>query len=155
MNNSTFESELAEKGRLVYHNRGTSMRPLIRQGKDLMVIEKPKGRLKRYDGALYINKNGDYILHRVLRVKEDSYVICGDNCVEREYGITDKDVIGVLTGVVRNGKELKATDLRYRIYVHLWCDLIFIRIPLTRCWRFFRRCGGKVKRLLLGSKKSK
>lgn len=148
MNNSTFEAELAEKGRLVYANKGTSMRPLIRQDKDLMVIEKPQGRLKRYDGALYIRKDGAYVLHRVLRVKKEGYVICGDNCVKREYGITDKDIIGVLTGVIRNGKELKASSFRYRLYVHLWCDFIFIRIPITRIIRFSERVISKIRRTI-------
>ena len=123
------------------------MRPLIRQGKDLMVIEKPKGRLKRYDAALYIRrKDGAYVLHRVLHAKKDSYVICGDNCLAREYGITDNDVIGVLTGVIRDGKEIKATSFKYRLYAHLWCDFIFIRIPATKLLRFIRRVLGAVKR---------
>ena len=38
MSKSTFEEELKEKGVLVYTNVGTSMRPLIRQGKDVMII---------------------------------------------------------------------------------------------------------------------
>ena len=39
MSKSTFEEELKEKGILVYTNVGTSMRPLIRQGKDVMIIK--------------------------------------------------------------------------------------------------------------------
>ena len=121
------------------------MRPLIRQGRDLMVIEKPKGRLKRYDAALYIRRSdGAYVLHRVLHAKKNGYVICGDNCVKREYGITDADVIGVLTGVIRDGKELKAKSFRYKLYAHLWCDLIFIRIPLTKVYRFVARAVRKM-----------
>ena len=153
MNKSTFEAELETNGRIVYPNRGTSMMPLIRQGKDLMVIEKPKGRLKRYDAALYVRRrDGAYVLHRVLKAKKDSYVICGDNCVELERGITDDDVIGVLVGVIRNGKEIKSTDFKYRLYAHLWCDLIFIRIPLTYLYRLFKRALRKIKKLIVKKK---
>lgn len=130
MNKSTFEAELAERGKIVYPNKGVSMMPLIRQDKDLMIIEKNKGRLKRYDGVLYKRRDGSYILHRVLKVREKDYVICGDNCVKKEYGITDENVIGVLTGVIRNGKTLSSTDKKYRLYVHLWCDLFYIRIAI-------------------------
>ena len=149
-NKSTLEAELAKNGRIVYPNKGTSMLPLIRQNKDLMIIEKPQGRIKRYDAVLYVRKrDGAYILHRVLRVKEDGYVICGDNCTRFEWGITDEDIIGVLTGVIRNGKELKATDFKYRLYVHLWCDLIFIRLPLTYICRCCILGLRKIKRIFV------
>lgn len=50
-------------------------------------------------------------------------MICGDHNYRREYDITDPDIIGVLTGVIRDGKEIPVTDKRYRWYVHIWCDL--------------------------------
>ena len=76
---STFEEVLARDGRLVYSNVGDSMWPLIRQGRDLLVIEPARGRLKRLDVPLYKRDNGQYVLHRILAVNPDSYVICGDN----------------------------------------------------------------------------
>ena len=41
---STFEEELARKRKLIYTNVGDSMMPLLRQGKDLLIIERPKMR---------------------------------------------------------------------------------------------------------------
>jgi len=155
MSESTFETELAEKGKLVFHNRGVSMRPLIREGKDLMIIERPVGRLKRYDGVLYKTANGGYILHRVLKVRENDYVICGDNCTKREYGITDEMVIGVLTGVIRKGKALSATDKRYRLYVHLWCDFFYIRVAILSLIKVTRRILRPFKRLWMKRKSKK
>lgn len=147
MNNSSIEAELAEKGKIIYPNVGVSMRPLIKQGRDVMVIEKPQGRLKRYDGVLFIRRDGAYVMHRVLKVRENDYVICGDNCIRKEYGITDDDVIGVLSAVIRNGREIKATDLSYRIYVHLWCDLFYLRIAVLWMLRAGRRVLRPIKRL--------
>ena len=46
---TTFEEELARSGRLIYTNYGDSMRPLIRQDRDILIIEKHNGRLKKYD----------------------------------------------------------------------------------------------------------
>ena len=155
MNNSTFEQELAEKGRIVYPNVGVSMRPLIRQGKDVMIIERPNGRLKRYDAALYKRRNGTYIMHRVLRVREKDYVICGDNCIKREYGITDDHIIGVLTGVIRGGKEIKATDRSYRIYAHLWCDFFYIKVAVLWTIWMVRKVFRKLKRIVTGASKNK
>lgn len=127
MSNSTFEEQLKKNGKLIYTNRGDSMMPLIKQGRDLLVIKPVHGRLKKYDVPLYKRDSGQYVLHRILEVRKHDYVICGDNRWVKEYGITDRHIIGVLTAVVRDGKELSVTDRKYRLYVHLWCDLFPVR----------------------------
>jgi signal peptidase I len=71
-----FEDVIERDGKLVYTNVGDSMRPLIRQGKDLIIIEKQQGRLKKYDVPLYKRDSGQYVLHRILKVRENDYVIC-------------------------------------------------------------------------------
>lgn len=120
-----------QKGTLVYTNVGDSMMPLLRQGKDLMVISrKPEGRLKKYDVPLYKRDSGQYVLHRILKVREGDYVICGDNRWRREYGIEDRHIIGVLTAIVRDGQTIPVTDKRYLWYVHLWCDFFYIRAAI-------------------------
>ncbi len=131
-----FEDVIERDGRLVYTNVGDSMRPLIRQGKDLIIIEKPKDRLKKYDVPLYKRDSGQYVLHRILKVRPDDYVICGDNRYSKEYGITDRHIIGVLTAVVRDGKEIPITDWKYKAYVHLWCDLFPLRAVILKARRF-------------------
>lgn len=140
-----FEDVIERDGRLVYTNVGDSMRPLIRQDKDILIIEKPCGRLKKYDVPLYKRDSGQYVLHRVLKVRENDYVICGDNRYCKEYGITDRHIIGVLTAVVRDGKEIPVTDLRYRLYVHLWCDLFPIRAFILKATHFPKWLKRKLK----------
>lgn len=139
MSKSTFEEEIARHGKLIYRNIGNSMNPLIRQGRDLLVIEKALGRLKKYDVPLYKRDSGQYVLHRVLKVRRDDYVLCGDNQWHRESSITDRHIIGVLTCVIRDGKEVPVTSPRYRIYVHLWCDFFWIRAFILRGKAFLKR----------------
>ena len=103
MNKSTFEEQLAQNGKLIYTNKGDSMIPLIKQDRDLLIIEPANGRLKKYDVPLYKRDSGQYVLHRILKVREDDYVICGDNRWVKEYGIQDRHIIGVLIAVVRDG----------------------------------------------------
>ena len=80
MNKSSFEEEIRRSGYLLYRNVGDSMLPLIRQGRDLVLISrKPEGRLKKYDVPLYKRDSGQYVLHRILKVRKDDYIICGDN----------------------------------------------------------------------------
>ncbi|MBR4319870.1 MAG: S24/S26 family peptidase [Oscillospiraceae bacterium] len=130
MINSTFEEVLAKNGKLIYTNVGDSMMPLIRQDKDLLVIEPVHGRLKKYDVPLYRRDSGQYVLHRILKVRQEDYVICGDNRWKKEYGITDRHIIGILTGIVRDGKTIPVTDKKYLLYVHVWCDFFPIRAIL-------------------------
>lgn len=129
---TTFEQELNQKGKLIYTNVGDSMLPLIRQDKDLMIIERPSGRLKKYDVPLYKRDNGQYVLHRILKVRETDYIICGDNRWQKEYGITDRQIIGVLTGIVRNKKMISVENKMYLLYVHLWCDFFPVRAVMLR-----------------------
>ncbi len=149
MSNTSFEEILERDGRLVYTNVGTSMLPLIRQGRDLLVIERPHGRLKKYDVPLYKRDNGQYVLHRILKVRENDYVICGDNRWAKETGITDKHIIGVLTAVIRSGKKLTMDDWRCRLYVHVWCDLFPVRAFILRCVHLAKRC----LRMITGTRK--
>ena len=100
MNKSTFEEQLIKNAELVYTNVGDSMMPLIKQGRDLVIIKPVQGRLKKYDVPLYRRDSGQYVLHRILKVRKNDYVICGDNRWSMEYGITDRHIIGVLAGVV-------------------------------------------------------
>ena len=139
MNKSTFEEEIEKSGKIIYTNVGDSMMPFIKQGRDVFVISRAEGRLKRYDVPLYKRDSGQYVLHRILKVRENDYVICGDNRCSREYGITDRHIIGVLTGIIRDGREIPVTDLKYRIYVHLWCDFFPVRAFIIRIRQFLKR----------------
>lgn len=132
----TLEEALAKHGRVIFPNVGTSMLPLLRQNRDLSVIEcrpadkdgKPL-RCKKYDVVMY-RRGNRYILHRILKVLPDGYVICGDHNCYREYDIDDRHIIGIMTAFVRDGIETSVTDIKYRIYVHLWCDLYPIRVAI-------------------------
>ena len=128
MNNSTYEEQLDLHGQLVYTNVGDSMMPLLRENRDLMVItRKNPGRMKKYDAILYRRPDGKYIMHRILKVRKDDYILCGDNRWQRETGVKDDWILGVLTAVIRDGKEISVKDWRYRLYEHLWCDFFYIR----------------------------
>ena len=146
----TFEELLEKDGYLVYTNVGTSMMPLLRQRRDIIEIRRkdPATRCKRYDAVLY--KYGDkYILHRVLKVRPKDYVICGDHNIWREYGITDDQILGVMTRVVRDGKSIYPTDWKYKLYVHLWCDFYPVRATILYVKRFVRAGLSAVKRRVM------
>ncbi len=145
MNKVRFEDIIERDGKLTYTNVGTSMEPLIRQGRDLIVINKPTGRLKRYDIALFRRKSGQYVLHRVLWARKKNYVFCGDNQTRKEHGITDDQIIGVMSARIRDGKKLMMNSAKSRIYAHLWCDFFWIRVILLKAKRVVRKVAKRRK----------
>ena len=126
----SFEQILARDGRLIYKTRGVSMLPMLHQDRDLVVIEPPKGRLQKYDVALY-RRGKYYVLHRVIRVKRDHYLIRGDNTYVLET-VPDSAVLGVLTAFQRKGKKHSVTDRNYRCYVRFWNAIYPLRALRAR-----------------------
>ena len=141
----TFEEELNLHGGFIFTNVGDSMKPLIRQGRDILEITKrPDGRLQKYDIPLY--KVGDkYILHRILRVRESDYIVAGDHNYRKEL-VTESQIIGILTGLTRDGKQRNLSGWKYRLYLFIWCDLYPIRAMILFLLTIPRRVWGRVKR---------
>jgi hypothetical protein len=98
-----------------------SMLPMIRVRRDSVLFVKPKGRLKRYDVALYESGNLT-IMHRVLKVLPDGYLIRGDNSYDIEVVAIDQ-VFGVMKGFYRDERYISADNILYRIYARLWVAL--------------------------------
>lgn len=142
----TIAEFLEENGKLTYTNVGVSMMPLLRQGKDLFTIEKNNGqRYKKGDVVLFARGSSKYVLHRIIKVLPDEYVILGDNCVSCEKGIKDSDIHGKMISFVRNGKEHSVTEKRYRVYTALVLFFNPVRVFFKRLWIKFKRL---VKKLL-------
>lgn len=117
MAKSSFEQVIAERGELIYTNVGDSMYPLI-QPRDLLVIKKADRPLRRLDIPLYKRDSGQYVLHRIVQKRKNEYVMCGDNRTVREYGITDRHIIGVLTDIIRDGHKISVYSPKNRLYAH-------------------------------------
>ena len=139
---STFESILARDGVLVYKTRGVSMEPMLRQNRDLVVVQVPSSRLRKYDVALY-KRGTNYVLHRVIGVEDGRYLIRGDNTYAVET-VPDDAVIGVLTEFRRKGKRISSDSRGYRFYVRFWNAVYPVRCV---CFRLRRLAVRAARRL--------
>ena len=141
-----FKTELRERGVLVYTNKGASMMPLLRQDRDVMVIQAKTAPVQKNDAVLFQRDNGQYVLHRVTKLREDgTYWIIGDNCVSGET-VREDQILGVLTEVIRDGKTLKCTDKAYLLYV----KTVPFRRALVTAKRSSRRALSRVYHGLMG-----
>lgn len=127
------ETVLEEEGELFSAASGISMLPCIRPGKDLLYLKCIQKRPEPYDVILYRRKNGACILHRVLEVRENGYVLCGDSQYIREYGIGDSQIMGVLQGFYRGKRYIDCKSSKvYSLYVKIWCSSLWLRKWLLR-----------------------
>ena len=112
----SYEQDLAQYGSLTYTIVGTSMLPLLRQQRDLVTVVAKEGRCRVGDVVLYRRPPSHWVLHRVVEVLPEGYLTLGDNCVARER-VAEDDVIAIMTGYVRGGRDHTVDEVAYRAYV--------------------------------------
>ncbi|WP_295212265.1 S24/S26 family peptidase [Ruminococcus sp.] len=124
----TIRFVLESGGEFRIYPKGTSMLPLIKQGRDSVCLVKPKSRLKAGDIAFYRRDNGHYVLHRVIKTTDEGYIICGDNQLSLEGGITDDNIIAKVSKIYRKGRLITEEKLLYRAYKRLWSSFFIRRV---------------------------
>ena len=135
----TIKEVLAHDGVFRIYPKGTSMMPLIRQKKDSVVLTAPKFPMSKGDIIFYQRKNGQFVLHRIVKKTGDTYVCCGDNQVQLEPGIDKSMIIAVVEAIYRKDKKVDNKNLAYRLYLFVWQFFLIRRIV----WKLRRLFGGK------------
>ncbi|MCR5703909.1 MAG: S24/S26 family peptidase [Eubacterium sp.] len=116
MEKITIQQCLKEQGFYMAGVHGDSMMPMLRQGKDVVKIVPAKGILKELDLPLYQRPTGEYVLHRIIAVKDGYYITCGDNRFLKEK-VPFGWIVGVMESFVQDGMEIMADDSKYLAYV--------------------------------------
>lgn len=130
---SDYKRVIEQKGVLSFTPSGVSMWPIISNRADTVIITRPQGRLKKYDVAFYERKSGQPILHRVMRVNETGYDMCGDSQTAIEKGIEFDAVFGIMTGYYKKGRYIDCRkNLFYKFIVRFWSFSILWRRILLK-----------------------
>ena len=111
---------------------GTSMNPLLFQGRDYVLIKKVDNSLKIGDIPLYRRRDNSFILHRIVGKDEKGYIMCGDNQFILEYGITDENIIGVVSKMNIDGNMISVDDKKYIKHKEKYVRNVGTRYPLRR-----------------------
>lgn len=135
--------KLKSGGSVTFKPHGISMLPLIRQGKDSVTIESLRKKPAAGDVIFYRRANGQFVLHRIVGVDKAGYVLCGDNQWVKEHGITEDQIIGVMTALLRDDEVVKMDNPKYIRYVKtLGRRRLYLRAKF-----FAGKVKGKLKRL--------
>jgi hypothetical protein len=115
------------------------MRPLFRTNRDMVILKRPESPLVKYDVVLYKLPSGRYVLHRIIGVKDDVYIIRGDNTFTLEL-VPRSEILAVLTEFNRKGRRVSIDNFGYRVYSRVW-NFIY---PLRFICHKMRRMASKL-----------
>ncbi len=94
--------------------KGTSMQPLWHTGDkvELSRIETPK----KKDVLFYQRHDGSYVLHRLWKIREDTYFMIGDHQLVLEEISKEQCFAKVVAYYTKKGKRKQLKGFSYRIY---------------------------------------
>ena len=124
---TTVESELDRCGVYASVTSGVSMRPLFRTNRDMVILKKPDTEPKKYDVVLYKLPSGRYVLHRIIGVRDNRFIIRGDNTYSLEY-VDKTDILAVLAEFNRRGKRVSVDNGVYLAYARVWNFIYPVRL---------------------------
>ena len=142
---SEVEREINERGSFASVTKGPSMRPLFKTNRDMIVVAKIEAPLKKYDIILYRGGSGEYILHRIIGIRDDFFVVRGDNNYFKER-VPKEAAIGVLVAYNRKGKHGSPSTLSFKLYSRLWryiypIRFLFAKVRLCISRIIRKKCG--------------
>lgn len=136
------EEKLASGGEVSFTVSGKSMQPMVFDRKDTVTIKKAELPLKKYDIPFYRRDDGQFVLHRIVKLQKDGGYTCrGDNQLVNEPNVRNDQIIGVLTAFERKGKKVCVDkSLKYKIYCRLW----MLKRPFGRAVNLLKRIKNRI-----------
>ena len=121
---------------------GSSMAPFVVHERDTIYFKRPERKLKKGDIAFFQRNNGQYVVHRIYKVKGDEYYFVGDNQTLIEGPIEKGQIFAIVTRVIRKGKEIRPGDPWWLFFQKIWINMIPLRRITIKAYGLIRRKGG-------------
>lgn len=127
MNN--IERSINELGYAVVPITGTSMLPLLKEGRDLVELEScSQERLKKGDVVLYKKNDGTLVLHRIIKTENgEFFTVLGDHQFKNAERVNKNQIIAVACGFFIKGRYVNEKTRWYRLYKKIWLSGLTVR----------------------------
>lgn len=127
MNN--IERCIKELGYAVVPITGTSMLPLLKEGKARAELaDKSQKPLKKGDIVLYKKSDGTLVLHRIIKAEGNGiFTVLGDHQFKNAERVNNSQIIAVAQGFFINGRYVDEKTRWYRIYKKIWLSSLTVR----------------------------
>lgn len=140
---------------VIYGTKGTSMRPLLRQGKTKIGIIPLDRPLRVGDLPLVRLSDGRFRLHRLVEISERGMFTRGDNAILLEK-IEPQNILGRVTQIYRGKKIIEEDSQGYQRYVRFWLWSTPVRLTFfrARAWAYkiYGKIRSAVRHLIFGKK---
>ena len=116
--------------------KGNSMNPFMVHLRDQMTLGPWKEEdLRKGTVALVLDTHGNHLIHRIIKVDENTVTLLGDGNVCQTETATRDNVIGIMYSIDRKGRTYTPQSLAWRIYSAIWMFLTPVRRYPLGIWR--------------------
>lgn len=116
--------------------KGYSMNPFIVHLRDQVTLGPwEDSDIKEGVVVLIKDEKGNCLMHRIIHIEGDMLTLMGDGNLERKETAYVKDIVGVMTAVIKKGRPIPVTSLRWRLYSWIWHMLTPVRRYPLGLWR--------------------
>lgn len=135
---------------------GTSMEPLIRAERDKVLLAPlPDRPLLRGDIVLYRRQNGQTVLHRIFRVRKDSFDMLGDGQLWVEQRVKKEQILAFAREIRRPDGVLFCDTPQERSRACREMKRKIRKLHPHPLLRFGKRCVRYIRRKIKGNKNEK
>lgn len=133
--------DLVEEGHQVsLAVEGWSMSPFLVHRRDTLYFGRPHRKLRRGDMVFYQRATGQYVMHRICRIRPEGYYLVGDAQQEIEGPLEESRIFALVTAVERKGKRIGPGDPRWMFFAGPWLWVIPLRRRILRAYgKLFRK----------------
>lgn len=107
---------------------GNSMYPFLRNGIDSVeLINTDFYKLSRGNIVLIKRNSGAYVLHRIVKKKENCFYIVGDNQQDIEGPLKPDQVVAGVQAIFRQNKRIECSNAYLKLLVSIWITVLPFR----------------------------
>ena len=129
--------KLISEGRYVTITaKGYSMNPFIVHVRDQIILG-PWNDADIKEGAVVLiqDEHGNCFMHRITHRAGTRLTLMGDGNIERKEWAYVNDIVGLMIAVIKKGRPIPVTSLRWRLYSWFWHMLTPLRRYPLGLWR--------------------
>lgn len=118
---------------------GSSMSPFLLSHKDTICFKAPWRPLRRGDMVFYERESGQFVMHRIYKLRKEGLYIVGDAQREIEGPVNPSQIFAVVTKVRRRGKWVEPGNFWWEFYEHVWIRLVVFRPIIFKFYALLSR----------------
>ena len=113
---------------------GSSMSPFLAHGRDYIYFKQPDRELRKGDMVFYQRRSGQFVMHRIWKVKNGKYYMVGDAQREIEGPLDRDQIFALITKVQRKGKWIEPGNFWWEFFEHVWINIVPVRRVFVRAY---------------------